>query len=147
MISRSDEQFVRNFRDTHSYRRRFACHRISRKAGHILFAQRARVFTHVVLFANKDKLSRRGIVVVLQKVMHAEPKIVQIELAEVFAVTCKGRSRNSSRLRPYLRRSLYFPQRKPAASRTSEAMIDAITLTVTSPLSPLIICVQKVERA
>ena len=55
------------------------------QAGIFFLLSRLELFTHVVLFANEDKLTRRGIVVVLQKVMHAEAKIVQIELAEVFA--------------------------------------------------------------
>src|SRR5581483_7201555 len=46
---------------------------------------RLEFFTHAVLLADKDELTRGGVIVVLQKVMHAEAKIVQIELAEVFA--------------------------------------------------------------
>src|SRR5205807_10515579 len=40
---------------------------------------------HVVLFANENQLPRGGVIVVLQKVMHPEAKVVQIELAKVFA--------------------------------------------------------------
>src|SRR5437588_7336956 len=40
--------------------------------------------SHVVLLADKNELPRRGVILVLQEVMHPEPEVVQIELAKVF---------------------------------------------------------------
>src|SRR5205823_43060 len=40
----------------------------------------------IVLFADKDELARRRGIVVAQKVMHAEPEVVEAELREVVAV-------------------------------------------------------------
>ena len=111
-ISQSVEQFARNFRDTHSYRRRFFCRRISRKAGIDFLLRRLELIAHVVLFADEDQLSRRGVVVVLQEVMHAEPEIVQIELAEVFAVNRKRIEVVLLELATVLASFLVFPPEK-----------------------------------
>src|SRR5437016_4398901 len=43
----------------------------------------------VVLFANEYELARRGMVFVLQEIMHSEPKIFQTELAKVLATNCE----------------------------------------------------------
>src|SRR5205085_8415086 len=43
----------------------------------------------VVLFANKNQLSRCGVIVVLQEIMHSETEILEVEFGEVFAVDRK----------------------------------------------------------
>ena len=42
--------------------------------------------SHVVLLADENELSRRGVILVLQEIMHPEPEIVQVKLGEVVAV-------------------------------------------------------------
>jgi len=79
--------------------------------------------------------------------MHPKPEILEIEFGEIFAVDREGVEIVILEVATVLASFLVFSPEKPAASRTSEAMIDAIALTVTSPLSPLIIYLQKVERA
>ena len=39
----------------------------------------------IVLLSNENELSRRGVIFVLEKIMHPEPKIFQAELAKVLA--------------------------------------------------------------
>ena len=40
---------------------------------------------NVVLFADKNQLSCRSVIVVLQEIMHPKPEILEIEFGEVFA--------------------------------------------------------------
>src|SRR5262245_5304723 len=46
---------------------------------------RFELVSDIILLANENELTRRGVVFVSKKVMHPEPEIIQIELAEVFA--------------------------------------------------------------
>ena len=43
----------------------------------------------VVLFANEYELASRGVIFVLQEIMHSEPKIFETELAKVLATNCE----------------------------------------------------------
>ena len=46
---------------------------------------RLELCAHVVLFANKNKLPRRSMILVLEEVVHAEPEIFQTQLAKILA--------------------------------------------------------------
>src|SRR5260370_23860866 len=43
----------------------------------------------VTLFANKNQLPRRRVVLVLKEVMHSQPEIFQTEFAEILATDCE----------------------------------------------------------
>ena len=44
---------------------------------------------HIVLLADEYKLSRRGVVVVLQEIMHTQPKILEIKLGKIVPINRK----------------------------------------------------------
>jgi hypothetical protein len=44
---------------------------------------------NVVLFADKNQLSRCGVVVVLQEIVHPEAEILEVKFGEVFAIDRK----------------------------------------------------------
>src|SRR6266480_7764272 len=45
---------------------------------------------NIVLLADENELTRRRMILVLEKVVHSEPKIVQIEFAKVLTRDCEG---------------------------------------------------------
>src|ERR1700730_4956926 len=51
----------------------------------LLLLGRLEFLSDVALFANENQLACGSVILVFQEVMHAEPEIVQIELAEIFA--------------------------------------------------------------
>src|SRR5205814_4671315 len=56
------------------------------KPGVDLLFRRFELGANVVLFADKNQLSRCSVIVVLQEIMHPKPEILEIEFGEVFAV-------------------------------------------------------------
>src|SRR5205809_4270959 len=60
-----------------------------KKPGIDFLLRRFELAADVVLFANKNQLSRCGVIVVLQEIMHSEAEILEVEFGEVFAVDRK----------------------------------------------------------
>src|SRR5207302_4266778 len=51
--------------------------------------RRFKLRSDVVLFANEYELASRGVIFLLQEIMHSEPKIFETEVAKVLATNCE----------------------------------------------------------
>src|SRR5437764_11172209 len=56
------------------------------KPGIDLLLRRFELGANIVLFADKNQLARRGVIVVPQEIVHPKPEILEIEFREVLAV-------------------------------------------------------------